>query len=196
MNKILVTGFEPFAGAALNPSQLIVERLAGEPGIETVILPVEYDAAVARLQEKLVELPSVAAIVCLGQAEGRTAISFERQAVNQDNARLADNGGNVRVETPIDLDGEDALATTLPIERMIAAVGAAGIAAEFSDGAGTFVCNHLFYRLQQITRTTGVPSGFVHVPLVTEQALEFEGKFTMPLNDMVLGIKSALAVIG
>ncbi|MEN9516885.1 MAG: Pyroglutamyl peptidase, partial [Actinomycetota bacterium] len=28
--KILVSGFEPFGGASLNPSQLLVERLAKE----------------------------------------------------------------------------------------------------------------------------------------------------------------------
>lgn len=196
MNSILVTGFEPFAGASLNPSQLIVERLAGEPGIETVVLPVEYDAAVAKLEQAICQTPKLLAIVNLGQAEGRTAISFERRAVNLDNAKLADNSGDVRVEVMIDENGEPELSTTLPIESMAQAVSAAGIAAEISDSAGTFVCNHLFYKVQQITRTTSVPSGFVHVPLVTEQELEFEGKHTMPLDKLVLGIKTALAVIG
>ena len=49
LKKILVTGFEPFAGSQLNPSQLLVTALQKEeiPGakLETLILPVEFEAA-------------------------------------------------------------------------------------------------------------------------------------------------------
>ena len=196
MANVLVTGFEPFAGASLNPSQLIAEALDGMPGIETVVLPVEYSAASDRLNQTLERFPNVKAILCLGQAEGRSALSFERIAVNLDDAKLADNGGEVRNDRPIDPTGPNAMFTSLPVKEMVAAVREVGVPAELSMSAGTFVCNHIFYRLQQRTFKSEILSGFIHVPLVHEQAEEFPGKPTMSLDDMVLGINTAIAVVG
>lgn len=196
MTKVLLTGFEPFAGSSLNPSQLIVEQLAGTPGLETVVLPVEYDSASAQIVSLVERIPNVQAILCLGQAEGRSALSFERVAVNLDDAMLADNGGVVRNDEPIDPSGPRELFSTLPIENMVSAVREVGVPAEISLSAGTFVCNHIFYTLQQLTAGTNIKSGFVHVPLVEAQAKEFRGKPTLPLQEMVLGIKTALTVVG
>ena len=196
MAKVLVTGFEPFAGSSLNPSQLIVEALAGEPNLETLVLPVEYHAAAEVLAGFAARLSEFDAILCLGQAEGRTALSFERVAVNLDDAKLADNSGEVRLDRAIDNDGPAAIFATLPVKEMVAAVRAIGLPAEVSMTAGTFVCNHVFYRLQQLTAGSIVASGFIHVPPVHEQADEFPGKLTMSLDDMVLGIKTAISVIG
>ena len=48
--SILVTGYEPFGGRDVNPSQQIVEALARRdvPGVtlHTAVLPVEYDVCV------------------------------------------------------------------------------------------------------------------------------------------------------
>lgn len=192
--KILVTGFEPFAGATLNPSGEIVKRLERE-GLVTAILPVEYDAATARVLE-LVEEHQPDAVICLGQAEGRSTISFERVAVNLDDAKLADNAGVTRIDTEINPNGAAAYFTTLPIREMADAVFEAGIPASLSLSAGTFVCNHIFYELQQALAATGVPSGFVHVPLMHEQAPEFDGKPTMAIEDQVAALQVALEVLG
>jgi pyroglutamyl-peptidase len=192
--KILVTGFEPFAGATLNPSGEIVKRLERE-GLVTAILPVEYDAATARVLE-LVEEHQPDAVICLGQAEGRSTISFERVAVNLDDAKLADNAGVTRIDTEINPNGAAAYFTTLPIREMADAVFEAGIPASLSLSAGTFVCNHIFYELQQALAATGIPSGFVHVPLMHEQATEFDGKPTMAIEDQVAALQVALEVLG
>ena len=57
---------------------------------------------------------------------------------------------------------------------MVAAVRAAGVAASVSHSAGTFVCNQIFYELQhRLARVEPVvPSGFMHVPLLPEQAAQ------------------------
>ena len=188
--KILVTGFDPFAGATLNPSGEIAKRLEGE-GLVTAVLPVEYDAAAARVLE-LVSEHKPDAVIALGQAEGRSTISFERIAVNLDDAKLADNAGVTRVDSEINPDGAAAYFSTLPIRELANAVNAAGIPASLSLSAGTFVCNHIFYELQQALAGTGVASGFVHVPLMTEQAPEFEGKPTMDINTQVRAVQIAI----
>jgi len=69
-----LTGFEPFAGSSLNPSQEIVNEIAmiNIPGIEiiTAILPVVFGKSSEKLLELIAaEKPDV--VISLGQAEGR-----------------------------------------------------------------------------------------------------------------------------
>ena len=122
--KVLLTGFEPFAGSSLNPSQEIVNEIAkiNIPGIEiiTAILPVLFGKSSEKLLESIAAAPSLS--------------------------------------------------------------------------AGTFVCNHIFYSLQHALFNTNIKSGFIHVPLMTEQSGEFPNLFTMPLSEMVKGITAAITV--
>lgn len=191
--KVLVTGFEPFAGASLNPSGEIVKRLSGE-NLVTAVLPVTYEGAAAELM-RLVREHQPSAVVCLGQAEGRSTISFERVAINLDDASLADNDGVTRVDQPIDPSSPDAYFTTLPVRELAEAVKSAGVPASLSLSAGTFVCNHIFYEMQKALAGTGVRSGFVHVPLMDEQAAEFEGKPTMSIADQTKAIQTFLSLL-
>ena len=191
--KVLVTGFEPFAGASLNPSGEIVKRLSGE-NLVTAVLPVTYEGAAAELL-RLVREHQPSTVVCLGQAEGRSTISFERVAINLDDASLADNAGVTRVDQPIDPSGPDAYFTTLPVRELADAVKAAGVPASLSLSAGTFVCNHIFYELQKALAGTGVRSGFVHVPLMDEQAGEFVGKPTLSIDSQVSGVTALVTYL-
>ena len=49
---------------------------------------------------------------------------------------------------------------------------AKGIPASLSYSAGTFVCNHLFYGVQHYLLGSGVRHGFIHIPLLPEQATD------------------------
>jgi pyroglutamyl-peptidase len=194
-SKVLISGFKPFGGATLNPSELLVNVLERDqiPGVElfTVVLPVEFDRSAEILLEKVKQIqPDL--VIAFGQAEGRTAINPEKIAINLDDARIPDNSGDERKDVVIDKDGSDSYVTTLPIEMMVDAMKRAGYPAEISLSAGTFVCNHIFYKLQKILSGSNIRSGFVHLPLVTEQSSEFPGKFTMELEDMVSATKAAI----
>jgi len=194
-SKVLISGFKPFGGATLNPSELLVNVLERDqiPGVElfTVILPVEFDRSAEILLEKVKQIqPNL--VIAFGQAEGRTAINPEKFAINLDDARIPDNSGDERKDVVIDKNGSDSYVTTLPIEMMVDAMKRAGYPAEISLSAGTFVCNHIFYKLQKTLSGSNIRSGFVHLPLVTEQSSEFPGKFTMDLEDMVSATKAAI----
>lgn len=203
MKRILLTGFEPFAGASLNPSEQIVKALAatgivdasGQPQVDlhTAILPVVFTES-SELLKHLVKQHQPDIVISLGQAEGRREISFERVAINLDDARLADNAGRTITDQPVVEGGHPAHFTTLPVKEMVAAVRAKGIAAGLSTTAGTFVCNHIFYSLQHALIGTGKMSGFIHVPLIPEQAAEFEGQPTMPLAQQAQAIATAIRV--
>lgn len=198
MKRVLVTGFEPFGGASLNPSQLVAAELAARSiaGLEiaTAVLPVAYEPAATALLLQ-VEALQPAAVVCLGQAEGRGEVSFERIAINLDDASIADNAGELRVGRAIAPEGPTAYWTTLPIDRMVAAVRATGVPVGYSLSAGSFVCNHIFYRLQAALAGTAVSSGFVHLPLVPEQSAEFPGRPVLPLLDQVRAVAAALSAL-
>ena len=190
---ILLTGFEPFGKATLNPSGEIIKQISGE-NIVTAILPVAYAQSAERLLQLIAEHnPDV--VICLGQAEGRTQITPERIAINLDDARLADNQGVIRNDVPIIAGGPVAYESTLPIKEIVKAINDAGVPAAVSLSAGAFLCNHVFYLAQDYFKETNVRSGFVHVPLMDEQGPEFPGLPTMPLDQMVKAIRTMLEVL-
>lgn len=201
--RILLTGFEPFNNAKLNPSEQIVRALAAEyqsgqviSGVDlhTAILPVVFTES-SELVKHLIKQHQPDVVICLGQAEGRKEISIERVAVNLDDARIADNAGRTLIDQPILGGGPAAHFTTLPAKELVDAVRAEGIAAGLSLSAGTFVCNHVFYSLQQALIGTQVRSGFIHVPLMNEQAVDFAGLPTMPIHEQVNAIKVILKTL-
>jgi len=193
MTKVLLTGFEPFGKATLNPSGEIVKRISGD-NIIPAILPVAYSQSAEALLA-LIEHHNPDVVICLGQAEGRTYITPERVAINLDDARLADNEGVIRIDEPILEDGPVAYESTLPIKEFVSAITAAGIPAAVSLSAGAFLCNHIFYVAQNRLKGTKVRSGFVHVPLMDEQAGEFPGLPTMQLDQMVKAVRAMLEVL-
>ena len=193
MTKVLLTGFEPFGNASLNPSGEIVKQINGD-NIVTAILPVAYAQSAERLLALIAEHnPDV--VICLGQAEGRKEITPERVAINLDDARLADNEGVLRNDVKILADGPDAYFSTLPVKEIVEAIKASGVPAAVSLSAGAFLCNHVFYVAQNRFAGAKIRSGFVHVPLMDEQAGEFPGLPTMPLDQMVKAVRTMLEVL-
>jgi pyroglutamyl-peptidase len=193
MTKVLLTGFEPFGSATSNPSGEIVKQISGD-NIVTAILPVAYTQSAERLLALIAEHnPDV--VISLGQAEGRTQITPEKVAINLDDARLADNEGVMRNDVKILEDGPDAYFSTLPTKEIVEAIKAAGVPAAVSLSAGAFLCNHIFYVAQNRLKGTKVRSGFIHVPLMDEQAGEFPGLPTMPLDQMVKAVRTMLEVL-
>jgi len=195
--KVLLTGFEPFGGVNFNPSGAVVQEIAehGIDGIEivTAILPVEFK----RASEKLINListhkPSV--IISLGQAEGRDFIGLEQVAINLADGRIADNVGVKLVNQPINVTAADGYFSTLPIRAIVDAISALGISAKVSYSAGTFICNEIFFTAQSFLQGSTVISGFIHLPLATNQAAEFPGLATMSIEDQVAAIRAAIKV--
>jgi len=189
--KVLVTGFEPFDGGTVNPSQRLVEALDGD--VATATLPVSYARAAEALRDAVrTHEPDV--VICFGQADGRTGISVERFAHNLDEATTTDNDEAPGSGEPIERGGPDACRSTLPVDEIVEALRAEGIPAAPSRDAGGFLCNHVFYVLMR-TLERERPSargGFVHVPLLPEQALERDAA-SMPLDTLVRAARVIVA---
>jgi pyroglutamyl-peptidase len=198
MKTVLLTGFDPFDGAAINPSWEAVRQLDGWSGQGFRVVARELPCVFGRAAEALLAAvdevrPDV--VIAVGQAGGRPEISIERIAINVDDARIPCNAGLQPVDVPIVADGPAAYFTTLPIKAMAAAIRERGIRAGVSQTAGTFVCNHVFYALMHQLRGLPVKAGFIHVPFLPAQAAAWpEPTPSMALEDIVAGLRVAVEV--
>ena len=191
MTQILLTGFEPFHKSILNPSEEIIKRVSHHSLVAKEVLPVTFGEASLRLIS-LIDQHKPTVVIALGQAEGRKEITPERIAINLDDARIPDNAGNSPKERAIVAGGPDAYFTTLPIKNLVEKLNENRIPASISLSAGTFVCNHIFYAMQHHCAGKAIKSGFIHLPLMNEQASEFPGLPTMQIEEMIRGIELVL----
>ena len=193
---ILVTAFHPFGGETINPAQLAVEALPDNIGGHTIInyiVPTIFCQS-GDLVTAQMDLHSPDAVICVGQAGGRDAITPERVAINIMDAKNPDNAGAVPVDVLIVPDGPAAYFSTLPVKAMVSAIENAGLPAKLSNTAGTFVCNQLLYRVlhHAATRMPHCRCGFVHVPYIPAQTTD---KPSMELEDIVKGLTVAIGAL-
>lgn len=196
--NILLTGFEPFGGEAINPSWEVARALQGQviagAMVQARCLPTSFGTAPAALARALAEVqPGL--VISLGQASGRTEISIERVAVNLIDARIADNAGERPQDVPVRADAPAAYFSTLPIKALRNGLRAAGHPAGLSLSAGAFVCNQVFFELQHQLAGHGVMSGFIHIPALPEQAARSQPTVaSMSLAAQVDAIRLAIAI--
>lgn len=193
VHTVLVTGFERFGEHAANPTEQIVEALpdmiAGAR-VVTSVLPVEFGRS-AEVAVRLVAEHSPDAVVLTGLAAGRRAITPERVALNvRDIAEegVADNTGAAPRDQPVVEGGPDGIFATLPNRTIVERLLAAGIPAELSATAGTFVCNETMYAVLHSLRPQGrgaPTAGFVHVP----------GVDVLPLSELVRALQVVIETV-
>lgn len=173
-NTLLLTYFGPFPGVPVNPTVALAEGAVralntARPDLRVVAreLPVSYDGSSAALRAALQEVQPDA-LISLGVAVGRDVVSLEQVAINLDSASIEDNDGDRRCDEPIAPGGQEAYFSSLPVRASFERLRAAGEPVEISYTAGTYVCNHVFYEGQRISRELGlsIPAGFVHVPAI------------------------------
>ena len=173
-NTLLLTYFGPFPGVPVNPTVALAEGAVralntARPDLRVVAreLPVSYDGSSAALRAALQDVQPDA-LISLGVAVGRDVVSLEQVAINLDSAGIEDNDGDQRCDEPIAPDGQEAYFSSLPVRASFERLRAAGEPVEISYTAGTYVCNHVFYEGQRISRELGlsIPAGFVHVPAI------------------------------
>ncbi|MBX2994615.1 MAG: hypothetical protein KF681_07330 [Bdellovibrionaceae bacterium] len=170
--SLLITGFEPFNGETLNPSQLLAQKLARSRGLDVEILPVSYKRSFEVLRDRL-ESGRYKGLLSIGQAAGRSKVCLERVALNLEDADLADADLVTKVESAIDLNGPTAHLNPLPLRQYVREFKMRGRPVEISTSAGAYVCNSLYYQtfrwMEKNPRALAFQL-FVHVPFLPEQA--------------------------
>ena len=192
MKKLLITGFDPFDGATINPSWEAVKLLPDQIGdykLYKLQIPTVFGLAPKTVLEKAAEIrPDV--IISVGQAGTRAAVTPERIGINVRDARITDNAGISPKDEPIIPGGPDGLFSTLPVKAMIAAISEAGLPGAISNTAGTFVCNDVLYSLLHHYAGTDVRCGFIHVPWLPEQ-----GSPSLALEDTAKALVAAIGAL-
>ena len=193
--KIIVTGFDPFGGEKINPSIECVKALPGIKGVELIRLelPTVFKESAKRLNEVINDVKPDA-VLSVGQAGGRAGITMERIAINVDDARIPDNISQQPIDEEIQVEGEAAYFSTLPIKRIVKAIREAGISAEVSNSAGTFVCNHIMYQALFAATKADKPfkAGFMHIPFIPEQTTD---KPSLSLEESTKALQIAIETI-
>ena len=177
--KLLITGFDPFGGASINPAWEAVKLLPdtiADFEVHKLEIPTVFGLATEKVLEKAAEIqPDV--ILCIGQAGGRGSVTPERIGVNIRDATISDNAGNQPVGQFVAEEGPAAYFATVPVMAMADAIQTAELPGQVSNSAGAFVCNDTLYGLLHHYAGTEVKVGFIHVPWLPEQgspSLELE----------------------
>jgi pyroglutamyl-peptidase len=197
---ILVTGFEPFGGEAVNASWEAARKLEGWRGGELVAvarrLPCAYEASVKELI-RAIEGLRPEAILMTGQAARRGVVCVERFAHNLDDAAAPDNLGMLRRAVAIVEGAPERLEAAAPVSAIASAIRAAGIPARVSRSAGGFVCNHLYFCALQYLRDKrrARPAVFVHLPATPGQTPPAASAGRLTPGEAATALKTAAAAM-
>ena len=200
MSVILVTGFEPFDGASVNPSAEVAKALDGRrlggAEVRVAVLPVHHVGAAAAVQA-LLDAHDPAAVVHLGLAAERAQIALERIAINVMDYPIPDNEGWQARDEPCVAGGPAAYLSTLPLGPMLEAAHAASVPAYLSATAGTYLCNFVMYTtLHALAGRRAAPAGFIHLPRLPSMVAPGDpGETSMDLGLMLRGVEVALEVV-
>ncbi|MFM9881341.1 MAG: pyroglutamyl-peptidase I [Burkholderiaceae bacterium] len=196
---VLLTGFDAFGGASVNPSGLAVQVLEGEVieghRVHALQLPTVFGVSEDMLLQALSK-HRPALVIAVGVAHGRSGLSLEQVAINWCDASIPDNAGAQPQGNPVLPGGPNAYFSSLPVKAICQALLQAGIPAQVSLSAGSYVCNHVFYGLMHSLANKrkgwckNARGGFIHVPSLPEQALA--GAPCLPLVRQIQGLRLAV----
>lgn len=198
MEKVLLTGFEPFLTNPINPTMEVVKALNGKSIGQFEIVGHVLSVDFAKAPEQflaLIEEVKPTIVVSLGLAAGITKISPERVALNVKDGEK-DNAGNAFEDAPIRVDGDVAYLSTLPIRKIVNRLNTAGYPATISNSAGTYLCNNIMYEgLYYAAKNDSIQAtGFIHIPASFELAIEHGRIPGWSMRDLTAAIELALEV--
>jgi len=202
--RVLLTGFPPFGGHNENVSDKVRCKIesVGIVDIELQTLLLTCDEAGSEHVASLIrDGGRFDAIIHLGLAESRSAISLERCGQNESRFRMADNSGRVAQGMVIE-GGPARLATTASVHVLDEEFEHESDIA-WSDSAGAFVCNETIYRtleaIDSVSAKTSdgraLPAIFIHLPPESEVSLERQVDVVRRVV-LALASKPRLEVVG
>ena len=198
MSKLLITGFEPFDGFTINPSEEVAKTLDGQRigryDIVSLVLPLDYKKALDLLDYAL-DKHEPKVVLCCGQAN-RAVITIERIAINILNTNRPDNYGNIPETDIINHEGPAAYFANLNPHRLVDILKENDIPAEVSYYAGAYGCNWLLYNLLQRIETNDLDilTTFIHLPPLPTQAIQ-KDMMTLATMPLELQVEALLTII-
>jgi len=165
---VLVTGFGPFPGRAVNPSREIARLLEAEPPpgvrVRAAELPVSFLGAPRAVRELLAQPagPVPDLLLGLGVHEG-PFFRLERRARGRyDGARLDNDGHTASELRPVVGEDLECALELAPLAEALREAGARDV--RLSDDAGGYVCEITYHALLSGAAEHGKRALFLHVP--------------------------------
>lgn len=169
MKSVLITAFEPYDRWKTNSSWLslvqLTHEMPREPAITTRLYPVDFAEVKRRLAEDLKANYDFA--LHLGQAPGSGRIQLEAIGINVGGS----SSQTPDQYRPLADDGPVAYQSMLPLGEWSVALRRAGIPAQVSYHAGTYLCNATLYLSCYFAERLALStqSAFIHLPLDCSQ---------------------------
>jgi pyroglutamyl-peptidase len=186
---ILLTGFGPFPGVAVNASWSLVSRLAPAatiafPGfhVEAQQLSTEWQAGPAQLIA-LVERTRPVVALHFGVSRRATGFVIETRGYNTSSA-VVDACGTMPDPDCLTHGSPDILSAKLPAALIAQRLRNKRLPVLISRDAGRYLCNAALFHTLDLARRGHWPtraSGFIHVPTTLHERTTINGsKLTMP----------------
>ena len=154
--SLLVTAFEPFGDWERNTSALVGEAVADALAARLLVLPVDLATGPQILVDALSPHTAVLALGLHGRAR---ALRVERVGLNLADFEVPDNAGRTVAGQALEPAGPDAVMTSVDVRALVQSLRDAGVPADVSNSAGTYLCNAVYYTALRRTRAL-----FLHVP--------------------------------
>ncbi len=183
MTSVLLTAFEPYDRWTTNASWLALVELAqtlpSEPTVTTRLYPVDFATVKQRLAKDLAANYDFA--LHLGQAPGSSRVQLEAIGINV--------GGSSHQSPdqylPLSDDGPAAYRSPLPLAGWAVKLRTAGVPAQVSYHAGTYLCNATLYWTHYLIERLSVKTqaAFIHLPLdISQVVCEPHGMPSLPTS--------------
>jgi pyroglutamyl-peptidase len=193
MSSVLLTAFEPYESWSTNASWSALVELTRDlpslPQITTRLYPVDFALVRERLAYDLQANYDYA--LHLGQAPGSARIQLEAIGVN-----VASSERDQLAPPPLMPDGPMAYRSSLPLDEWCTKLRNAGIPAEVSFHAGTYLCNAALYLTHYFSERMGLKTraAFLHLPLEPAQVIhELRDLPSMPATTSAMALRLLLA---
>lgn len=148
--KVLVTAFKPFNNLTQNFSMEVLNHLTN---VEKVVLDVLYDESYFELKRNY-NLDSYDLIIAMGEARMRNELTLELFAKNISSCSLADNNKVLKKNEIIKHGLPEILKTGVDVSKVENLI-------KFSEDAGKFVCNNIYFHLLSEYSNKAI---FIHIP--------------------------------
>lgn len=182
---VLVTGFAPFPGAPENPTQWLIENLTSgdwrpaNARVETLLLPTTF-AVFGETLEPAIRAFKPAAVVSFGLSAKARGFTLERVAKNAVATDRPDTTGARARDAFLDAGGPGQCGSALPLDSIARRLEEAGLPWAWSDDAGDYLCNLVFYRTRRALPPA--PTGFIHVPYLDSQKERLAARGEVPAD--------------
>lgn len=185
--RLVLTGFGHFPGVPENPTQAMLEAFRKDPqGLpqphRLALLDVAYRSAGSVLDGLLDPAPD--ALVMTGYSRHATKVTLEARATDYCSPDQPDISGFV---PPLKADPAPPLTTNAPLAALSMLLEDAGIAAEISQDAGGYLCNHSYRHALDRVAEQGLPTKvlFVHLPALEGTELAQDAAGTISRADAI-----------